>query len=201
MSRSPFITFGLALTVMLGAVSAAAAQEEWQYGTHPVLGLSAHISLDDGSAVGLACNQAEFNPISDSFVALRVTDDLVFDGNFVMLFDGAGDIQTKIGDWSRPGEGYTQWAGNTCDTSIDAFRRANALVSTPARITTFGGWGEDAYVDFEFETLSGRAFQRSGYAELPGRRAISLRGSSAAIGRLIAACPSMRIDIEQNCGI
>lgn len=201
MGRSPFITFGLTLTAMLGAVSTAQAQEQWRYGTHPVLGLSAHISLDDGSAVGLACNQAEFNPISDSFVALRVTDDLVFDGNFVMLFDGAGDIVTKRGDWSRSGDGYTQWAGNTCETSIDAFRRANALVSTPARITSFSGWGEDAYVDFELETLSGRAFQQDGYADLPKRRAISLSGSSAAIGQLIAACPSMRIDIEQNCGI
>lgn len=199
--HSTLAALGLALSLALGAASGAGAQEQWQYGTHPVLGLSAHVDLEDGGAIGLACRNPVFNPIQDSFVAIRMTGDLTVDGNFVMLFDGAGDYQTLQAEASTPGNGYSEWGGNTCMTAVDAFKRANALVTTPARIVSFGGWAEDQYVDFELKPLSGQAFQASGFAELPERRAISLRGSSAAINSLIAACPSMRIDIEQNCGI
>ncbi|VDC22924.1 hypothetical protein [Pseudogemmobacter humi] len=178
------------------------AQAEWTYGLHPVLGLSAHIDLGDGNAIGLACNRREYNPMYDAFVSLRVTNGLLHEGMFLVVFDPPSGIR-QFSQIERPRQtaGYTEWPGNSCETYVTEIQQSGELVTAPVIFRSFGDTDDGSFIEYEYGGATLRAFGDDGYRALPEARRISLRGSSNAIRQLIAACPSIRLDIENNCGI
>lgn len=179
-----------------------AQAQEWTYGKHPVLGLSAHVTLADGNAIGLACNQRDYDPMRDHFVALRVTQGLVQQNSFLVVSEPPAMIrQYSSNDSWKKGSGYTQWTGNTCEIDISTFRRSKELLTSFAQMGRFGSDGGGQYIEIDYGGRTIKASQSNGYSAIPDLRRIPLKGSSAAIQNLINACPSIQQDIADNCGM
>lgn len=169
----------------------------WRYGDHPVFGPSAYVEVGDGT-VSLACAYSGTDPTVGDILRLRLTGNILAPGQVTVMFQGRPDAFT-IED--ETGSGQTEKRGNTCETAVSAFRGADALVLVPGRIDGIQsvGGGTEITIDNGGRRSVIRSAKEG--ARLPGSRLIPLKGSSAAIGKLIAACPAARLDIENNCGI
>ncbi|MBP1804600.1 hypothetical protein [Rubellimicrobium aerolatum] len=167
-------------SVVAAPSSASASTGAWTYGPHPILGLSAHVQTEWG-AMGFACGSDRARPAS-----LRVTADMFEADGLTFVFDLAqGWSETSI---RRIDGGVAAEDRTSCGHQIGHFRDASRIFAVDglpdrqasgARLTIEGPGGAHA-------VASGSAA-----ASIPGARVIGLRGSAAAIGALLAACPAM----------
>lgn len=166
----------------------------WQYGEHPVLGLSAYTAVGEG-AIGIACAYSGTDAAMTGIAAVRATPDLAVDGALTVVHvpSGAGGTM-NLKDAGQ----YLEYVGNTCDTNLLAWQKGSKAFLSKSKITGFTTEGDRTLLHFETgETLFGGDDPEG---RLDGQ-SISLKGSSAAISKLIKACRAVRQDIEWNCGI
>ncbi|MEO1197753.1 MAG: hypothetical protein AAFX39_00765 [Pseudomonadota bacterium] len=153
----------------------------WTYGTHPVLGETAHVVLGD-EVIGIACG-APGATVGGATTEIRFTPGLaqissgVAAGNAAIdyAFDGLDDVGGALPDTSSGA--YLAILGDACTLNVEAFMRGRALI-----------------------LLDRNADPAGSVRTWPSRGRVSLGGSSAAIQALIDACPSMATDLAQNCG-
>jgi hypothetical protein len=180
MFRSIFTS--LALVMSGGAV---AQTPSWTYGEHPAWGLSASITIGDES-VGLKC--LPNRGLAAAAVAVNYTRGLVGRRKNASTSDAV--VTTKFigargegsGFLSMNPAGYYEELGNTCEVDLDSFRQGRLLLLF------------DSTVDVM--KLGANAEK---HPKVIAR--IPLHGAKAAIDKLIKACPAMRRDIANQCGV
>ncbi|BBF93473.1 hypothetical protein [Blastochloris tepida] len=158
----------------------------WTYGEHPLWGLSAYVTAG-GESVGLRC--LPDRGFTHPAVALMLTPGLVRPhANFppteaIQRYRFVGDPGMGEGMIAQAPGGHFEMQGTTCDVSLDSFRAARALL-------------------FYDETADVMALDDATAERAPGLIArIPLDGAKTAIDRLVRACPAIRKDIENGCGI
>jgi hypothetical protein len=170
------------------------AEGVWAYGEHPILGLTAHIDFD-GEAMGIACSYFGDNPAMSELAAIRVTPGLATDGKVTIVVEpneGAGT--NHLSDQGR----YWEKRGNSCDLNTLGWRNGSSISILDTEITGFGS------VDNGVKMILA-----DGQEIMPGEDALAiaggisvpLKGSAAAIDKLLRSCPMLQQDIDWNCGI
>lgn len=195
-SRAPSAGSGSLPSASAGGLSAVPSGS-WRYGNHPVLGPSAYVETDEGT-VSLACAYFGESLAVAHILSLRVTGSLVSPGTSTIMFPGSLDT-VRIED--KTGSGYTEQRGDTCDMAVSSFRSAPVMILVPGNVTAVNDVGTHVEITLDIQGRQTVVTSGDEAARLPGSRLIPLKGSSAAIGKLIAACPAARLDIENNCGI
>ncbi|NJL07318.1 MAG: hypothetical protein HC900_02945 [Methylacidiphilales bacterium] len=158
----------------------------WTYGPHPLWGVSAFVTVG-GESVGVRClpDRGFAHPAA----ALVLTSGLVrphpaFAANeAVERFRFLGEPAMGEGMITRTPGGYFERMGSTCEVNLDSFRTARALL-------------------FYDESIDAMALDDETAETAPGLIArIPLDGARAAIEKLVRACPAIRKDIQNGCGI
>ena len=176
---------GLALVTTGGAV---AQTPSWTYGEHPLWGLSASVTVGHES-VGLKClpNRGLAAPA----VAVYYTKGLVGRRKYPSGANASDAVVTSkfigakgegSGSLSMNPAGYYEEVGNTCEVDLDSFRRGRLLLLFDSTVDVMA--------------LGGRA---ENHPKVIAR--VPLQGAKAAIDKLVKACPAMRRDIANNCGV
>ncbi|ALK10288.1 hypothetical protein [Blastochloris viridis] len=181
-----------ALCAALIALAAPASAEEassgaaWRYGHHPQWGLSAFVTVD-GESIGLRCMPDR--GVARPAAALALTAGLVrphpafTDAEAVERYRFLGDPAMGEAVIARTAGGYFERAGTTCEVNLSAFQAARLLL----------------YFD---EGTDVTALDDDTAEAAPGVVArIPLTGAKEAIGQLVQACPAIRKDIDNECGI
>lgn len=179
------VFFFLALVTTGGAV---AQTPSWAYGEHPLWGLSASITVGHES-VGLKClpNRGLGAPA----VAVYYTKGLVGQRKNRSAADASEPVVTTkfigaqgegSGSLSRNPAGYYEDVGNTCEVDLDSFREGRLLLLFDPTVDVMA--------------LGGRAEK---HPKVIAR--IPLQGAKTAINTLVKACPAMRRDIANKCGV
>jgi len=175
----------LAFVCLAGLAHAQEQTAQWRYGEHPLLGLSAHVSVGQ-HALGIRCmpDRGAQYPAA----ALLLSSDLVRKAKTTQpneavaryKFLGAPDWAEGFVQLNR--RGLYESTGSTCEVNLDAFKKARMLLF---------------FDDVDVGKLDDRSAERS-----PGVIArIPLAGAAAAIRQLERACPAIRKDIANNCVI
>lgn len=169
----------------------------WVYGDHPVLGRSAHVQTKAG-AIGLTCEYHGNNQAMVEILSLRVTNGMFKGKSLVYMVEGgkaAGTIKRAEGN------AFSEIKGNSCDVALSEFGQGSSVIIVDGEI---GGINSvDGKMEFTISQAGKTTIVTSAQdarARLDGQ-ALSLKGSSAAIKRLLRECPAARRDIENNCGI
>jgi hypothetical protein len=175
----------LTLVCFAGMAHAQEQAPQWRYGEHPLLGLSAHVTVGQHS-LGIRC-MPDRGPQYPA-AALMLTSDLVRKAKSTQPNEAVARYKfLGAPDW---GEGFVQSSqrgfyesiGSTCEVNLDAFKKARMLLF---------------FDDVDVGKLDDRSAERS-----PGIIArIPLAGAAAAIRQLERACPAIRKDIANNCGV
>jgi hypothetical protein len=178
-------TVAIVALTLANAGIASAQSPEWRFGVHPLWGPSAFITIG-AESVGLRCLDAR--DIDQPVAALVITKGLgkaapasgrvQSEGLVSYKFLGAKDWGSGL--FASKGA-YLEMAGSTCEVHVDAFGKARELVFV------------DASSDDEIDKIPA--------TRLKVILRVPLAGSKAAIAKLIAACPMMRKDIDNACGI
>lgn len=168
------------------------AQDRWVYDNYPTLGVSAFVTGGDGHILALGCTGGD--GLSQPPLALRAGGEVLLraipdadraaspglfaaNGSAVatVVFDDGGDTVELRGRAYYP---YLEALGDRCTLGLDRLRSGSRVALVAGRLAA------DAP-----RTVAGIA------AADPPMDAIilSLRGSSAAIGRLVSACRAAKL--------
>ena len=167
----------------------AARKGEWVFGDHRQLGRSAYGQTAQG-AIGLACG-----PTAGFTLDLRIDNRLFHGPAMTLMFDNRGATSVK----AAPGA-VTRRKGDVCDLDLGAFKSASTLYLVDGEIASVASDGSGTVVTLRRQGKSVAARSAAQAYRALGGVAVPLAGSSAAIDRLLAACPAARADFVAGCG-
>lgn len=173
---------------------------QWTFGEHPDLGRAAYVRIGE-EAFGIACNDTTFYPGSHSIsfrmttglAAIRSPDDYVtsvVDEPFALMGSNLAHFNVR---------GFFEARSNWCESGFDRLRRSKSLLylkNTGMSLTSEGGR------TLMTITQDGGPVEIRSSADLQKvkeKLVIPLAGSTAAIGRLINACPALRRQTSDDC--
>ena len=192
--RSIVCAFVVAVGCFFGSSASKAQGTSWTYGTHPVIGTGAYVTVGT-EAIGLVCGKAGSGGSNADIVSLRITLGLVPSSKVfpVILFEGTGQRAETAGAPMQAGRRATYFEsyGSSCENDIANFQRARAIVLLPG--------GPLSHEQYDF--VGGAYRQRNGgdILGVPGAVRMPLTGSGTAIEQLIRACPALQRDIVRPC--
>lgn len=172
----------------------------WTYGTHPKLGLSAHVRMGE-DAYGISC---ETPPGTGYAGALRMTTGLVLDATGPLittsLYTGPFSISGNQSFEARPG-GFVEALGDVCTVDVERLRKSKQLwLLREKMISLEAAAGDQTLMTLERD---GKRIPILTEADLPhivDPIVVPLAGSTAAINRLLRACPNLRRQVAEGCG-
>lgn len=177
----------------------AGAGPVWRYSLHPVLGLAAHVQLGT-QAFGLTCGFAGRDHSRSDPVEVRLTPDLARGGEAVLAFQSGHIGGNPV---MRSNRGYSFFRGNSCIAGIEDFTtQQHLLILPPGKVMSVVAEGSSSRIDYTL--IDGRNYRLNGPGgmnRVPGTVSVPLTGAAQAIGKLIAACPAIKADIDNDCGI
>lgn len=181
--------------------AAAASPGRWTYGPHPVLGLTAHVT-SGGESFGLACGFSGADLTRTDAVSVRMTSNVAASATSpqgIMLFydKGVGGGSLSFENAGR----YLQRKAQACGL-LTQLQKSTRLIVVE---------GVQKSLEFVSETNSSIAtIEQNGEEKriagdgdldrLTKAQEFPLAGSSAAIRRLINACPAIATDLRNDCG-
>lgn len=182
-----------------GTRSAAAADGVWSYGHHPKLGLSAHVNTG-GESMGLVCALKGVGLGRGDTVSFRMTPGIspnaTKPAGAILFVDGTGGVYTFE---SNPG-GFVELKENACGFA-QSFQRGKSFISTVG--TDPGGFarGKTWVTTLTQGGIPKEIAGEADVSKLTDVKIIPLKGSAAAIRKLINACPAMAEDFRNDCGV
>lgn len=133
-------------------------------------------------------------------VEVRLTPDLARGGEAVLAFQSGHIGGNPV---IRSNRGYSFFRGNSCSAGVEDFAtQQNLLILPPGKVMSVTAEGSSYKIDYVL--IDGRNYRLDGPGgmnRVPGTVSVPLTGAAQAIGKLIAACPAIKADIDNNCGI
>jgi hypothetical protein len=181
-------------------VNASSAPGMWTYGKHPKLGLTAYVTIGE-EAFGMSC---EVPPGTGYAGALRMTPGLLDHAAGVLsatsIYTGPFSIDGTSTYQPHP-DGFVEALGDVCDLEVERVRKSKELWFLREKfIGLTAGSGDQTVMTLERD---GKQIAVAGEADLPLISApivVPLTGSTAAINRLLKACPRLRRHVAEGCG-
>ena len=173
----------------------------WRYGNHPLFGLSAHVDVN-GESVGLACGFRGTDLMRADSVLFRITRGLSPDAtkpsHGIIIVEGTPYAGTSL--FTVHARSFLEEKENACGV-IQALQRGKAI-HFPEGIMTGTEFATNKYT----LTLKQRGIEKkiSGDRDLHklvDTKRIPLTGAAKAIRQLINACPAIRADFRNDCGV
>lgn len=175
----------------------------WTYGEHPVLGMSAHVTVSE-EAFGVACKVSDYHPGNSAGASIRMTPGLVA---------GATEKQGAVSVFLQPfavgggrtfktdKRGFVEYSGSACEAGLPRLRRSKALLFLQERMLPSqeaGGSGPPTLV------VGGPAgpvaiTQVSDLNQLGEAVRVPLDGAPAALDKLARDCPALRRQMREDC--
>ncbi len=175
------------------------ANTRWSYGRHPVLGLSAHVSIGD-EAIGFSCIEGDggwtlSHRMTPGLVARATPPDTFVAEVFLEPFIMGGGSK-----FERHSNGFLERQSNYCASGIDHYLRSKSALLVDA---------DDFAVSFEGRRTTGMEIEQNRQRLTLSREedvgriartvAVPLTGSSAALNQLIRSCRKLRREITDGC--
>lgn len=172
----------------------------WTFGDHPDLGRAAFVSVGD-EAFGIACNDAAHYPGSHS-ISIRMTPGLaairsgenhlawVVDEPFAIGGLAAAEFNVR---------GFFESRSNFCETPFDRLRRSKSIVFLKNSGATLLSEGSRTVLKIEQADGSVDIRTSADLQKVAEKRVAPLAGSTAALSRLIQACPALRRQVNDDC--
>jgi hypothetical protein len=175
---------------------------QWQYGHHPVLGLSAHVNVGD-DAIGLACTFTGVDLMRGDAVSIRMTPGVAASATNqfgVLMFYNRG-IGGGNYAFSRKGA-YVEYHENACGI-LPALQKSSRLMVVEGKQISLS-WKpttSSAVAEIEQRGVRKTIASEQDFQQFTDFREFPLKGSGAAIRQLIDACPAIKADIRNECGV
>lgn len=173
----------------------------WTYGRHPVLGLSAHVSVGD-EAFGLACIFAPDSPTTASSAAMRMTPGIAPRATEQL---GAASLWLKpfrVGGAMtfQARQGYVEYVGGACDLGVPQMRAHKALLFLREKFVSLDTTEKNQLTmtvekDGQPVVLS----SEHDLYNLDEAMRVPLAGAGDAISKLAKACPALRRQMREGC--
>jgi hypothetical protein len=176
----------------------------WTYGEHPVLGMSAHVTVGE-EAFGIACKVSDYHPGNSAGASIRMTPGLV---------PAATEKQGAVSVYLQPfavgagrtfkadRRGFVEYSGNACEAGLPRLRRSKALLFLQERMlpsqTVAGDTPQALVVDGPAGPVA--ITQVSDLNQLGEAVRVPLAGAPAALDKLAKACPALRRQMKEDCG-
>ena len=177
------------------------ASAPWTYGLHPKLGMAAYVDIGD-EAFGLACNALPPNSASTSVASLRMTPGLASTATqqlaavtvFIQPFEvgGAGTFQPNV-------LGFVEIIGDACATDVKQLQTSKTLLFLREKFVSLNLANNANVLTVEKEGHPVSITSRDDLNSLAKATAVPLSGSTAAIDRLLKACPAIRRQMAEGC--
>ena len=177
------------------------ASAPWTYGLHPKLGIAAYVEIGD-EAFGLACNTLPANSASTAVASLRMTPGLASTATqqlaavtvFIQPFaiGGAGTFQPNA-------LGFVEIIGDSCATHVKQLQTSKTLLFLREKFASLNLANNADVLTVEKEGHPVSITSKDDLNSLAKATAVPLSGSTAAIDRLLKACPAIRRQIAEGC--
>lgn len=176
----------------------------WRYGNHPLFGLSAHID-SEGESVGLACGFRGADLMRSDSVLVRITRGLSPEstkpGRGLFVVEGTPSAGSTV--FEVHPRGFLELKENACGF-VQAFQGGRAILFPEGvfvRLENRGRQGREWTL-----TLTQRGVEKQirgdrDLHKLVDIRRVPLTGAAKAIRQLVNACPAIRADFRNDCGV
>jgi len=179
-------------------------EARWTYGEHPVLGMSAHVTVGE-EAFGIACTLSDYHPGNSAGASVRMTSGLV-----PAATQKQGAVSVYLGPFAVGGgrtfkadrRGFVEYSGNACEVGLPRLRRSKALLFLQEKILPSQTVAEDAPQALVVDGPAGPVAitQVSDLNQLGEAVRVPLAGAPAALDKLAKACPALRRQMREDCG-
>lgn len=173
----------------------------WRYGRHPLFGQSAHIDAD-GESVGLACGFQGVDLMRSDAVLFRITRGLSPEstkpGHGIFFVEGQPSGGSSLFE-THP-RGFLEQKENACGV-VQAFQRGKSIIFAEGTFVSLESRGK-AFIT----TLMQRGVKKQiggdrDLHKLVDTKRVPLTGAATAIRQLVNACPAIRADFRNDCGV
>ena len=180
----------------------ASTDVQWSYGQHPVLGLSAHVTVGS-DAFGLACGFGGVDLFRADTVSVRMTPGVAPSATsqygILMFYDrggGGGNYPFKA---AGP---LVQHPQNACGLLTQLQKSSRLLIVEGRQLgLSWVSASEPTVAEIEQRGVKKRIVGEKDFHLLSDFREFPLKGSGSAIRRLINACPAIKADLRNDCGV
>ena len=182
--------------------SAKRRDARWTYGEHPVLGMSAHVTVGE-EAFGIACTLSDYHPGNSAGASVRMTSGLV-----PAATQKQGAVSVYLGPFAVGGgrtfkadkRGFVEYSGNACEVGLPRLRRSKALLFLQEKMLPSQSGDERPALVLEGPEGPVTISQVSDLNQLAEAVRVPLAGAPAALDKLAKACPALRRQMREECG-
>lgn len=173
----------------------------WRYGNHPLFGQSAYVD-SGGESVGLVCAFRGVDLMRSETVLFRITRGLLpqstTPGRSSIFVEGqvsGGSVLFK----PHP-RGFLEMKENACGY-IETIRRGKALLFAEGTFISVESRGRTSVTTLEQRGVRKEIAGDRDLHKLVDTKRVPLTGAAKAIRQLINACPAIRADFKNDCGV
>ncbi len=173
----------------------------WRYGNHPLFGQSAHID-SEGESVGLACGFRGVDLMRSDAVVFRITRGLSPEstkpGRGIFFVEGQVSGGSTLFE-AHP-RGFLEVKENACGV-VQAFQRGKSIAFAEGTFISLESRGKVVVT-----TLTQRGIKKEiggdrDLHKLVDTKRIPLKGAAKAIRQMVNACPAIKADFKNDCGV
>jgi hypothetical protein len=175
------------------------------YGTHPLIGRSAHVVLGS-EVIGLACGPGDDSLANAWPGALRISPGLLGDrdptrspGPTVVFGEPYSLGGTQA--FERMPEGYMEVRGDPCGVYVQELQRARVMRFLKGDLVSVEMDGRRPVMSFRQDGQVLRISTQSETQRLQNQVVVPLDGAGAAVRQLVRECRKLRLQIQAGiCG-